>query len=367
MEKNQDWLPDYAMFMALKDKFGGESFVHWEEKVRLRDPETLAALEEELQEEICFQKFMQYMFYVQWQNLRNYAAERGVGFIGDLPIYVAEDSADAWTHPELFKLDENGRKITVAGCPPDAFAVTGQLWGNPIYDWEHHKATGYDWWIRRLRHCGQMVDIVRIDHFRGFESFYEIPAEDDTAERGVWTKGPGMEFFRAMEEALPDMKVIAEDLGFITDDVRKLVKDSGFPNMRVMQFAFESAEPSMDNIYYPFNYDKNCVVYLGTHDNDTVVGWMEKNRDVAIPQLKKYADVDTEDIRELSWKMVVLAQSSVADLCVLQMQDYLQIGQEGRINTPSVLGGNWMWRMAPGASSPELAERIADVTKRYGR
>lgn len=367
VEANRDWLPDYALFMALKDRFGGVSFVHWEEKIRFRDPETLRTLEEEMQEEIRFQEFMQYVFHEHWENLRRYAGEHGVGFIGDIPIYVSEDSAEVWTHPELFKMDEAGNKVSVAGCPPDAFAVTGQLWGNPIYNWDAHRETGYDWWIRRLRACMEMFDVVRIDHFRGFESFYEIPAGDPTAERGVWTKGPGMDFFRAVQEALPDMKVIAEDLGFITDEVRQMVKDTGYPNMRVLEFAFDSNEPSGNSIYYPYNYDRNCVVYLGTHDNDPIVAWLQKFWETGVPQIKRYADVDTDDIMELARKMIILAHSSVADLCVLQMQDYLRTGAEGRINVPSTLGGNWMWRMAPGADSPELAARIADVTRRYGR
>ncbi|MBQ9109900.1 MAG: 4-alpha-glucanotransferase, partial [Oscillospiraceae bacterium] len=270
---SQPWLEDYALFMALKDHFGGVSWDNWTEDIRLRKEEALKHWKERLAKEIGFYQFLQYQFFRQWNNLKAYANANGIRIIGDIPIYVAFDSADAWANPELFQLDEIGLPKAVAGCPPDGFAAEGQLWGNPLYDWEYHKETGFKWWIERLRQCFAMYDVVRIDHFRGFDEYYAIPYGDKTAKNGHWEQGPGMELFHAVEAALGKREVIAEDLGFMTDSVRQLVKDSGFPNMKVLEFAFDSRDTGSRNDYLPHNYNENCVAYTGTHDNQTITAW----------------------------------------------------------------------------------------------
>src|SRR5699024_119261 len=288
----------------------------------------------------------------------------GIRIIGDIPIYVAFDSADAWANPELFQFDEECTPTAVAGCPPDAFAATGQLWGNPLYDWEYHEKTGFAWWIRRLEYCYKLYDVVRVDHFRGFDEYYAIPYGDKTAEFGKWRKGPGLELFKAVKKAMGETPIIAEDLGYLTDSVRQLVKESGYPGMKVLQFAFDSREESD---YLPHNYEHNCVVYTGTHDNDTILGWYDVMAEQDREFSKEYMNNYKSTKEELPWDFIRLAMGSVADLCIIPMQDYLGLGSEARINYPSTLGNNWKWRMKKDAFTDELAEKIRRETKLYAR
>ncbi|MBR6769777.1 MAG: 4-alpha-glucanotransferase [Lachnospiraceae bacterium] len=361
-EENTAWLADYGLYMALKTVFKGESWTEWEEDLRLRKPEALAIARQEQAREIEFQEFLQYLFTKQWQSLKAYANQKGIRIIGDLPIYVALDSADAWANPSLFQLDEGGMPVAVAGCPPDAFSKTGQLWGNPLYRWDYHKETGYSWWMERIGFSFRLYDILRIDHFRGFDEYYSIPYGDPTAEYGHWEKGPGYDIFRVMGQQLGKKPVIAEDLGFLTPGVRKLLKKCGYPGMKVLQFAFDSREESD---YLPHNYEKNCVVYTGTHDNDTTVGWYQtfNPRDKAFA--KRYLNIKGR--KDIHWEFIRAALSSVADTAIIPLQDYMGLGSEARINTPSTLGENWKWRLLPGELPEELAERIWRMTKLYGR
>lgn len=359
---NAFWLDNYALYMAVKNSFKGKSWIEWDEDIKLRK---LSAIEEysmKYAEDILFYKFQQYMFHKQWIALKQYANKNGIEIIGDIPIYVAFDSADTWSNPELFQLDGNCNPIGVAGCPPDAFSSTGQLWGNPLYNWEYHKKTNYAWWIKRIEFCYEIYDVVRIDHFRGFDEYYSIPYGDPTAEFGMWKKGPGFDIFKAIKEQLGEKAVIAEDLGFLTSSVINLVKKTGYPGMKILQFAFDSRE---DSDYLPHNYDKNCVVYTGTHDNDTTRGWYKTFAKADREFAKRYLDISTN--RNVQMKFVRAALSSVADTAIIPMQDYLGSGSEARINTPSTLGNNWKWRMADGQFTQELAKEMYSLAKLYGR
>ncbi|MDY2663748.1 MAG: 4-alpha-glucanotransferase [Bariatricus massiliensis] len=364
LEEEGWWLFDYALYMAVKDKFGGQSFDNWENDIRFRRPEALLKYREVLNEDVKFYEFLQYEFYRQWRRLKAYANKKGIRIIGDIPIYVAYDSADTWAEPKLFQLDEEQLPVAVAGCPPDGFSATGQLWGNPLYDWAYHKKTGYAWWIQRIRHCFGLYDIMRIDHFRGFDAYYSIPYKDADAVNGCWKKGPGMELFDAVKSELGDLPIIAEDLGFLTDSVRELLHASGYPGMKVLQFAFDSREESD---YLPHNYDKNCVVYTGTHDNDTLRGWYKELTPEDQEMALTYLNNTGKDEEEIYWDCICLAMRSVADTCIIPMQDILGIGKEGRINIPSTLGGNWVWRMKRGAFTEELARKMRKLTEVYGR
>lgn len=364
VSENDFWLDDYSLYMAVKDKNDGVSWNEWDAPLKNREEEALSEAREELAEEISFYKFQQYEFDRQWKKLHSYANEQGVKIIGDIPIYVAFDSADTWAAPQMFQFDENNEPEGVAGCPPDAFSATGQLWGNPLYDWEYHKKTGYEWWIRRIEHCLKLYDVVRIDHFRGFDEYYSIPYGETTAINGQWLPGPGMDLFRAIEEKLGRPEIIAEDLGFLTPSVLKLLKDSGFPGMKVLQFAFDARESSN---YLPHTYPENCVVYTGTHDNDTTRGWYHAVGKCARDFAKEYMCKPRLDEDSLAEDFICLAMGSVADLCVIPMQDYLGLGSEARINIPSTLGGNWVWRMKKGQFDEETAAEIYRVTKLYGR
>ncbi len=361
-KENAFWLSDYSLYMAVKDSYKGKSWSEWDEDIRLRRPEAIERYRNQLKEEILFYEFQQYLFDTQWRKLKKYANDRGVKIIGDIPIYVALDSADTWANPELFQLDENRRPTGVAGCPPDAFSATGQLWGNPLYKWDYHKETEYAWWIQRISYCYKLYDVVRIDHFRGFDEYYNIPFGDTTAEFGRWEKGPGYDLFKVMKKKIGDKPVIAEDLGFLTPTVNQLLKKSGYPRMKVLQFAFDSREESD---YLPHNYTANSVVYTGTHDNDTTVGWYQviNRRDRSFA--KKYLNIKSS--RELEWNFIRAALGSVSDTAVIPMQDYLGLGSEARINVPSTLGTNWKWRMVKGQIPEGLAEKIYDVCKLYGR
>ena len=342
LDENRDWLDEYCLFMALKNKHGGVSWREWKAPYRDRVENALGEARSELAGEIDFYRFQQYEFNRQWKRLHAYANENGIEIIGDIPIYVAFDSADTWAAPELFQFDENKEPSAVAGCPPDGFSATGQLWGNPLYDWEYHKKTGYAWWMRRIVHCFRLYDIVRIDHFRGFDEYYAIPYGEKTAVNGKWMPGPGIEFFRTMEEKLGRLNIIAEDLGFLTDSVLKLLDDTGFPGMKVIQFAFDSRESAN---YLPHTYTENCVVYTGTHDNDTTRGWYHHVNKECRDFAKEYLHKHALDEDELAWDFIAMAMGSVAKLCVIPVQDYLCRGSEARINTPSTLGINWVWRL----------------------
>lgn len=347
---NAEWLEEYSTFMALKEQNGGKAWNEWES-------ETLGDKKAAL-----FHKFLQFKFFSQWERLKNYANENGIKIIGDLPIYVAFDSADVWANKEQFLLKDNSPTL-VAGCPPDAFCEDGQLWGNPLYDWKKMKADGYSFWKRRLGAVLKTFDVVRIDHFRGFESYYAVPAGDKTAKNGKWLKGPDIAFFKEMEKHFGgNLPIIAEDLGFLTDAVYKMLKKSGYPGMKVLQFAFDSRE---ENDYLPHNYERNCVVYTGTHDNDTIMGWTKTAPPSDVRQAEKYLNCTADN--GFNFAMIRAALSSVADLSIIMMPDLLGLGSEARINTPSVLGGNWQWRIDGICINDWLSKIVADLTKIYGR
>lgn len=362
ISKNSYWLDDYALYMAVKNSFDGVSWIEWDEDIKLRKKAALEKYRKEYKSEIAFYQFQQFIFAKQWSKVKKYANEKGIQIIGDIPIYVAFDSADTWANPELFQLDENCVPTAVAGCPPDSFSATGQLWGNPLYRWDYHKETHYEWWMKRIEYCYQLYDIVRIDHFRGFDEYYSIPYKDPTAEFGHWEKGPGYDIFKTMKETLGKKAVIAEDLGFLTKSVLRLVKKTGYPGMKILQFAFDSREESD---YLPHNYTNNSVVYTGTHDNDTVLGWYGALNRHDRAFARKYLNIRSN--KDIQWEFIRAAMASVSDTCIIPMQDYLGLGQEARINIPSTLGMNWKWRMLPGAFTDELAERIREMTKLYGR
>ncbi len=359
LEAQKDWLDDYALYMSVKNYFQGKSWDCWDEDIRLRRPQAISYYYDLLKNDVCFYKFLQYEFFKQWNRLKKYANDKGIRIIGDIPIYVAYDSADVWSHPELFQLNETGLPAAVAGCPPDGFSATGQLWGNPLYRWSYHKSTGFSWWIKRIKSCFQLYDIMRIDHFRGFDEYYSIPYGEPTAQNGHWEKGPGIDLFMKIREVLGELPIIAEDLGFLTDSVKTLLKESGFPGMKVLQFAFDSRE---DSDYLPHNYEPNCVVYTGTHDNDTIQGWYhvlkESDKKMALNYIGNYYT----PIQEIHWDYIRLAMRSVANTCIIPIQDYLGLGKEARINTPSTLGGNWTWRIDESAFSENLAEKIKTIT-----
>ncbi len=362
VEENADWLEDYSLYMALKKNYGGLSWIEWPEEVRLRKKTALEEARKKHAERAGLYKFIQFLFMKQWFALKAYANGKGIEIIGDIPIYVAFDSADAWANPELFQLDEKNLPIAVAGCPPDAFSRTGQLWGNPLYKWEYHKETGFKWWMKRIRSCYKLYDVVRIDHFRGFDEYYAIPFGDPTAENGTWVKGPGYDLFDVMKKEIGKCKVIAEDLGYLTPSVIALVKKTGFPGMKILQFAFDAREESD---YLPHNYIQNSIVYTGTHDNDTTLGWFN-----TIPRgdkafAKKYLNIRSN--KNVVWEFIRATFSSVSDTAIIPMQDYLELGSEARINTPSTLGKNWTWRMKSGACTKELADRMLDMAATYGR
>jgi 4-alpha-glucanotransferase len=361
-EEHCHWLEDYALYMAVKEKFGLVSWQQWDEDIKLREEEVLKKYKEQLREEIDYWVFLQYLFFKQYKELKQYANSNGIKIIGDIPIYVAEDSADTWANSEIFLLDEAKRPTVVSGCPPDAFSETGQLWGNPIYNWEVLEKQGYKWWIERIRANSKLYDVTRIDHFRGFESYWEIPYGDENAVNGTWIKGPGIKLFDAIKEALGEINIIAEDLGFLTEKVIDFRIKSGYPGMKVLQFAFDSKEESD---YLPHNYDKNCIVYTGTHDNDTVNGWLKNTNAQDVAFAVEYLRLNEEEGE--NWGFICGALSSVGVLAVAQMQDYLGLSDTARMNIPSTLGGNWQWRVKKEALSDELSEKINKITKLYGR
>ena len=356
------WLEDYALFMALKEAQGGAAWQEWPEALRRRETEAMDEACTATGEEQEFWKCVQYLFYRQWAALKEYANSRGVFIIGDLPIYVSGDSVDVWANPGQFQLDENLVPKEVAGVPPDPFTADGQLWGNPLFDWETMERDGYQWWIRRVAHQCKIYDVVRMDHFRGFEAYYAVPYGAPNARNGQWRKGPGIALFRALEAALGKQNMIAEDLGFLTDGVRQLLRESGLPGMKVLEFAFNSRE---DSDYLPHNYDKHCTVYTGTHDNSTVLGWMKTADPADVAYATEYLRLNSKE--GFHWGMMRGAWSSVGDLAVVQMQDVLGLDDSARINTPSTVGDNWCWRMPPKSLRAALARKLRREMEIYRR
>lgn len=369
-EKNSAWLQDYALFMALKDACGGCSWQQWDKPLKSRDPVTLENYKKELIYEIEFYMFLQFKFAKQWSKLKKYANKNGIKIIGDIPIYVAEDSADTWTHPELFQFEDDLTPKAVAGCPPDDFCATGQLWGNPLYAWDVHETSNFSWWKERIEQCAKLYDIVRIDHFRGFDEYYSIPAGDSTAEFGTWESGPGMKLFDALSESTQELDIIAEDLGFMTPSVIQLVKDSTYPNMKVLQFGFT---PYGDSEYLPHNYDKNCVVYTGTHDNETTIGWYRNQTMKTKKFILEYNNIPLLKVtgkkaeQAMVQSMIRQAMMSPANTCIIPIQDYLGLDNAARINAPSTLGDNWKWRMKKDVLTKKKAKQIRQLTKLSSR
>ena len=361
--ENADWLPDFALYMALKDREQGKAWYQWEDGLKRRDSQAIWEARQELKEDIRFYSFVQFLFYRQWNALRDYAHENGVSIIGDVPIYVPYDSVDVWSSPECFQLDEMMVPTAVAGCPPDDFCDDGQLWGNPLYRWETMEKDGYSWWLRRLAAAGKMYDTVRLDHFRGFEAYWSVPYGDPTAKYGKWVKGPSMNFMNAIRTKLPKLSVIAEDLGFLTQEVLDMRDTAGFPGMKILSFAFYAEENSE---YLPHLYPQNCVCYPGTHDNATMREWFDTTEKKVVDYAKSYMHLTEEE--GLVWGVIRTAFASVANLCVIPMQDYLDLGGVARMNNPGTLSDvNWTWRVHAGFTDDKMAKRIYDMTKLYGR
>ena len=364
LRKNSFWLEDYSLFMALKNANDGRSWSTWQSTLRYRDEQAIEEAKKLYIDDINFFKVLQYFFEKQWFALKEYANKNGIKIIGDIPIYVAYDSADVWCEPSQFDLDKKLLPKSVAGCPPDDFAKTGQLWGNPLDNWKEMKnsSTPYDWWCRRIKYTLSLYDVIRIDHFRGFESYYSIPFGDEDATGGKWRKGPGIEFFNYLKKKFGELPIIAEDLGFMTDEVKAMLDASGFPGMKVLEFAFDAGS---DSEYLPHNCLKNSVVYTGTHDNDTVVGWSKLLSDDDIKFAKDYMRTGSDE--PLNWSMIKTAYSTAADTVIIPMQDFCGMGSEARINIPSTLGNNWVWRIDSGCINSWLAGIIKEITLTYRR
>ena len=362
-ESNNKWLDNYALFMALKDAHGGKAWERWEAPIRNCEKKAVAEAREKYKGDIGFYKFLQYTYFKQWYKLKEYVNSLGIKIIGDIPIYVAYDSADVWADPKYFLLDKDKKPIDVAGCPPDAFAAKGQLWGNPLYRWDVMKKENYRWWISRIKAASEIYDVVRIDHFRGFESYYSIPYGRDDAVIGEWRKGPDVELFREIKKQLGRLDIIAEDLGFLTPKVNKMLRLCGYPGMKVLEFAYD---PEYKSAYLPHNFkSSNCICYTGTHDNETLVGWVSGLKRKEAKFFRDYLGVSRN--KDIPWAMIRLAWSSVSDTAIAQMQDFLELGSDARMNIPSTLGGNWQWRARQGVFTDELAEKILALTKMYNR
>ena len=361
--ENERWLDDYALFMAAKDHFGEKPWTEWpDDDLRMHRPEAVRRWAETLAEDVAFYSFIQLLFFRQWDVLRAYAHDHGVGIIGDIPIYVAMDSADTWSSPESFQLDDQNVPTAVSGVPPDYFSEDGQLWGTPLYRWDAMRADGYGWWIRRVEGAAKLYDALRIDHFRGFEAYWSVPYGDKTAKNGKWVKGPGMDLVGRLTGWFHDVQFIAEDLGFITPELQALLTESGLPGMKVLEFAFDSREPSN---YLPHTYGPNCICYTGTHDNTTLAAWRDEADPDDVAFADEYLGLNDEEGRNIG--MIRGGMSSVAVLFVAQLQDWLNTGAESRINTPGKLGGNWLWRLQPDDIPADLAKKIARMTRNYGR
>ena len=382
-QRNSAWLDDYALFMACKAVYKDAVWVDWEAPLRQRNPEALKQWREKLSPEIDFHKFAQFAFFRQWQQLRDHCQRCGIRIMGDIPIYVAHDSADVWAHPELFRLDEQGHATAVAGVPPDYFSATGQYWGNPLYRWDVSEASGHRWWIERCRASLNLFDMVRLDHFRGFEAYWEIPASDTTADKGKWVKGPGAEFFQVLQNELKELPFVAENLGVITPEVEALRTRFGFPGMSLLQFAF--GNDPQGPTFRPHNYSRELVAYTGGHDNDTTVGWFhalgsgrhapgpsapERQavlRYLGAPDGGDGGDHEGTDGEKIHWRMIRAIMGSVANIAIVPAQDLLGLGSEGRMNQPGTATGNWSFRLEPGALTPAVADRLRDLTELYQR
>ncbi|MCQ9626747.1 4-alpha-glucanotransferase [Cetobacterium somerae] len=366
--KNIWWLENYALYMAIKDKFNDKSWLEWPRDYKFRDKKTLKKAKLELQDEINFHIFLQYLFDKQWNELKSYANNKGIKIIGDIPIFIATDSADTWENPNMFCFDKKLQPTKVAGCPPDAFSADGQFWGNVLYNWKYIEKNNFKWWIKRIKSCFKLYDTVRIDHFRGFESFWSIPAKAKTARFGKWEKGPGMKLFNAIKNSLGNLDIIAEDLGFLTPKVYKLLKDSGFPGMKILEFAFDSREESD---YLPHKYPKKSIAYTGTHDNQTLVGWYEtinkKDKIFCDDYLDNFLKDKNIQDNSINWKFIEALWSSNSQLVVAPMQDFLGLDDSSRMNTPSTLGNNWIWRVDKSFLDSNLSQKISILTKKYNR
>ena len=361
--ENRSWLEDFALFMALKGHFGGKPWYQWEKELKFRKEEAMETARQELKEEMRFYCFVQFLFFRQWHALRAYAHENGIRIIGDVPIYVPYDSVEVWKDTQLFQLDEDLNPVAGAGCPPDSFSADGQLWGKPLYRWEKMREDGFQWWIRRLAAAGELYDVVRMDHFRGLESYWSIPYGDETARGGKWVKGPGLAFVNAVKENLPQLDMIAEDLGFLTQEVLDLRDASGYPGMKILEFAFDPREPSD---YLPHGYISNTVCYTGTHDNMTMRQWFDTAEEDAVEYATAYMNLTEQE--GLVWGVIRTAFATVSDCCVIQMQDYLDLGAEARMNFPGTLSdSNWTWRANDDILDENLAKKILTMTKLFGR
>ncbi|TMQ34341.1 MAG: 4-alpha-glucanotransferase [Planctomycetota bacterium] len=359
--RNASWLDDFALYMALKDAHGGASWQSWPRELVVRQPAALKRAQQDLATALGLHKFRQFLFFRQWQALKQYANSKGIKLIGDVPIFVASDSADVWHNPELFFLDERRQPTVVAGVPPDYFSATGQLWGNPLYNWEALRKTGYAWWVARMRATLELIDLVRLDHFRGFEAYWEVPAGRPTAQEGRWVKGPGADLFETLRARLGGLPLLAEDLGLITEEVEALRAKLRLPGMRVLQFAFGGAT---EDRFLPHNYERNTVVYTGTHDNDTTVGWYNALQEHERRFLRRYLGKDSH---EVAWDLIRVAWSSVADYALAPLQDVVSLGTEARMNFPGRPSGNWSWRFTPQMLSQGVLDRLADLTEVYWR
>ena len=360
--ENSSWLNDYSLYISLKNHFNGLPWNEWAHDIKNRENSAMQYYKNELADDIEYHNFIQFLFFKQWNDVKRYANENGIKIIGDIPIFVAADSSDAWANPEIFLFDEERKPVKVAGVPPDYFSATGQLWGNPLYNWEKLKETNYSWWVERVRANLSTCDIIRIDHFRGFEAYWAVPYGDETAVNGQWEPGPGIDLFNAIRSQLGELPIIAEDLGLMTQGVIDLREATGFPGMKILGFAFDSGE---ENDYLPHTYTRNCVVYTGTHDNDTLVGWFQKAKEEDRQFARDYLNSRADD--EIHWDAIRGAWSSVANMAISPVQDFLGLGSEARINTPGVAAGNWQWRLRHGVLTDELAERIAKLTRVYSR
>ena len=363
--QNAEWLDDFALFVALKSHFHGQVWSKWPDEVRDRQPMALRSAKNEFHDAVEKEAFLQYLLFKQWQSLKNCCNEKGIQIIGDMPIYVVYDSADVWVHPELFKLDNEKRPYAVAGVPPDYFSETGQLWGNPVYRWDVLKERGYSCWVQRIAHNLKLFDFVRVDHFRGFVAYWEVPATEKNAIKGKWIEAPGVHFFNYIKKAFPHLPIIAEDLGTITPDVREVIHRFALPCMKVLLFAFDGPLPT--NPYAPHNHVRNCLVYTGTHDNNTARGWFEKEATSEVKQcLFRYIGRQVT-AEEVHWELVRLAMMSVANTAIIPMQDILGLGEEARINRPAKKNGNWQWRLLPDQLTPGVSKRLLEMTEIYGR
>ena len=367
IQENSWWLDDYALFMAVKAFFGGQGWTQWPQDIRMHYGYAMDYYREKLYFDVEFQKYLQFKFYQQWSKLKKYANDKHIQIVGDIPIYVSPDGSDVWAHPEMFQLDENNLSTQIAGCPPDSFSADGQVWGNPLYRWDYHQQQGFHWWVTRMWYSYKLYDVVRIDHFRGFDEYFSIPAASGLAKDGHWEKGPGMALFHTLKAQLGERSVIAEDLGLMTESVRTLVKESGFPNMKVLQFAFDEGDVAGVNEYLPHNYQNNCWVYTGTHDNETLAGWFNGLTKAQKDQVRDYLmDHDTANKR-MHLRLIGEVMKCAAKTCIVPIQDWLGLDNKSRMNVPGTVDINWSWRVLPEQLAQAPTEVILLLTKRYGR